>query len=90
MGNDKMEKITSRQISIIKFIFSRILPLIFISIEALLLYYGVKGVLIAIESNGWPHASATVMSSSAGLLKGHPGSDNSQNQSPAGSTIGSA
>lgn len=59
-----MDKLTSRQIIIIKFIFSRIFPLPFIIVGALLLYFGVKGLLIAIESFSWPHTNATVISSS--------------------------
>ena len=61
---NNMEKITSRQITIITFIFSRIFPLPFIIVGALLLYFGVKGLLIAIESVGWPHTNAIVISSS--------------------------
>jgi hypothetical protein len=59
-----MEKTNSRQIAIGQFIFSRIFPVPFIIAGALLLYFGVKGVVIAIESTDWPRASATVISSS--------------------------
>jgi len=59
-----MEEITTRQKTIITFIFSRIFPLPFIIVGALLLYFGAKGLLIAIESVGWPHTNATVVSSS--------------------------
>jgi len=59
-----MEELTPRQITTIKFIFSRIFPLPFIIVGVLLLYFGVKGVLIAIESVGWHHTDATVISSS--------------------------
>jgi hypothetical protein len=59
-----MEKMTTRQITIIKFIFARIFPLPFIIVGAVLLYYGVKGVLIAVDSRGWPQTNATVISSS--------------------------
>jgi hypothetical protein len=58
-----MEEISPRQLTIIKFIFSRIFPLPFIIAGALLLYFGVRGLLIAHESAGWPHTSATVISS---------------------------
>jgi len=59
-----MGKTTSRQITIFEFIFSRIFPVPFIIAGALLLYFGVKGVLIAIESTEWPRTNATVISSS--------------------------
>ena len=59
-----MGKTTSRQIVIFEFIFSRIFPVPFIIAGALLLYFGVKGVLIAIESTEWPRTNATVISSS--------------------------
>jgi hypothetical protein len=59
-----MEKITAGQITIFKFIFSRIFPLPFIIVGALLLYFGIKGLLIAIESVNWPHTNAIVISSS--------------------------
>jgi hypothetical protein len=36
----------------------------FIITGALLLYFGVKGLLMAIESTGWPQTNATVISSS--------------------------
>lgn len=59
-----MEELTPRQIIIIKFIFSRIFPLPFIIVGALLLHFGTKGLLIAVQSVRWPHTSATVISSS--------------------------
>jgi hypothetical protein len=59
-----MEKTTSNQITIIKFIFSRIFPLPFIIAGLLLLFFGVKGIITAIESKSWPHSDGTVMTSS--------------------------
>ena len=59
-----MEKTNSRQIAIFQFIFSRIFPVPFIIAGALLLYFGVKGVVTAIESTDWPRANGTVISSS--------------------------
>jgi hypothetical protein len=59
-----MNKTKSGQAAIARFIFSRIFPLPFIIAGALLLYFGVKGVMIAIESKDWPRSTATVVSSS--------------------------
>jgi hypothetical protein len=59
-----MEQMTSEQIALIKSIFARIFPMVFVLVGALLLYYGAKRVLTAIESDGWPHTSAVVTSSS--------------------------
>jgi hypothetical protein len=59
-----MDKTKSGQAAIARFIFSRIFPLPFIVAGALLLYFGVKGVMTAIESADWPRADATVISSS--------------------------
>jgi hypothetical protein len=58
-----MEEISPRQLTIIKFIFSRIFPLPFIIAGTLLFCFGVKGLLIAHASIGWPHTNATVISS---------------------------
>jgi hypothetical protein len=69
-----MEELTPRQSAIIQFLFSRIFPLPFIVVGALLLYFGTKGILLAVQSASWPHTSATVISSSVKRFSGSAGS----------------
>jgi len=59
-----MEEVTSRQLAVVRFIFSRIFPLPFVVGGACLLYFGIKNALDDIKSRSWPTATATVTSSS--------------------------
>jgi hypothetical protein len=59
-----MVKTTSGKINLIKFIFSHIFPWPFIITGLLLLFFGVKGIIAAIESKTWPHSDGTVITAS--------------------------
>ena len=59
-----MEELSPKQLAVIKFIFSRIFPLPFIVVGALLLYFGAHRLERALSSADWPSTNATVISSS--------------------------